>query len=407
MDRTTTAAVSPSARLVVEPSPAVEPSTEHRNKRARFRELLNPDLKVVVGAGESKKTFDVHALHLMQSSKYFSALLSSEHWSKDTIELSDEDPTEFEVFYKSLTVASAVTLSTTESFAVAKLSNKYDVPQLKDKCETSIVNAKVENGSLHFALTHNLHRRAAFIVEQMIRSTITVENMSQLAELAVEDCSEGGKQLALLKKLWIRLCRDADLGGLPMPASTAGVRSLWPFLTARLMPVTTDKPSPEAKYEKTLLWLDELEPSKWPPSSRESGEYASLIKHLWPMFCQKAGLEAPATACPRQEVLLTMWPFMRSTILHAGYPEAYKQAVAEVAPVLEKMKEWPDQLFVKLPAYPKRLSGSPDEEARNFMRQRVNEVLQGSLGKLGKSGEARPPVPSRGFSADSSDPDSD
>ena len=68
--------------------------------------------------------------------------------------------------------------------------------------------------SLHFALTHNLHQRAARCLQMM---PLEEKYMPELLQLTEQDCSEDGKQTLLLKGLWPRLRKAAGLNGFAMP----------------------------------------------------------------------------------------------------------------------------------------------------------------------------------------------
>ena len=346
-------------------------ATEHQVKRMRYS--AEPDLKVVVGSAEQKQMFLVHATILIQSSKYFREMLTSDHFAKNVVELPDEEPAHFELFYHSLTVVSSVPLSTVQAFAVGAFANKYDVAKLKDKMDAQVAVKPLEGhpptgpSSLSFALTHNLHRRAARCVETM---PLEAAFMPQLLVLTEQDCSEGGKQTLLLQALWPRLREAAGLGGLPMPAP-AQLRCMWPFLTARVAPAPDGTPAHELEYVKKAQWLDTLEPAKWLGDEEDNDRktaYAALINYLWPSLCKEAAVKAPT---PNIRHVQSMWPFVSRAVLSASYPDKFKNIVADARTVLAAVKEWPDQLHAELPAYPRRSNGAPDEEARRSLQRKI------------------------------------
>ena len=379
---------------------------EHLAKRARYS--AEPDLKVVVGA-EQQKTFHVHATNLIQSSNVFREILTSEHFAKPSLELPDDDPTHFELFYLSLTVASHVPLSTEQAFAVGAFANKYDHPQLKDKMDLQVASQPSYGHppagphSLRFALTHNLHRRAERCVAAM---PLDPRFMPQLLLLTEQDCSEHGKQTLLLRALWPRLRKAAGLDGLSMPAP-AQLRCMWPFLTARLAPAPDGAPEHELRYAWKARWLDTLEPAKWlgdPPDSDRKAAYAVLLRHLWPALCADADVKVVSIKNVSIEHIQTMWPFVSRAVLSASYPDKYKTIVTDARAVLATVKQWPDQLYAELPAYPKRSTGAPDEEAKRSLERKI--ALCG-LEKLGQGKPLTEPASVSGTAASSNSSDSE
>ena len=117
-------------------------------KRTRYSD--EPDLKVVVGTAphtaEQQQTFHVHATILILCSKYFRAKLTSEHFGKDVVELPDEQPADFGLFYHSLTVVSSVPLSAVQAADVGAFANKYDVVELKNQMDAQLALAPVDDG---------------------------------------------------------------------------------------------------------------------------------------------------------------------------------------------------------------------------------------------------------------------
>ena len=353
-------------------APTQTDSTEHQAKRVRYS--AEPDLEVLVGAAEKQKTFHVHATILIQNSKYFRDMLTSEHFAKNVVDVSDEDPAHFELFYNALSVVSSGPLSTEQAFAVGAFANKYDVAQLKDKMDKQVAlappNGHPPSGpsSLDFALTHNLHLRAARCVETM---PLEAKFMPQLMLLTEQDHSEHGKQALLLTALWPRLRTAAKLSSFGMPAPPHAkdaetirrqLRCMWPFLTARIAPAPDGTPMHELEYVKKAQWLAELEPAKWlgdeADNDRKSA-YAQLIKHLWPELCKEAAVKLPM---PNLRHIQSMWPFVSRAVLSASYPDKFKMLVTDARTITARVNS---KLLLELhPERQAKLSDSVGKESK-------------------------------------------
>ena len=371
------------------PPPPTDSTEDHQAKRTRYSD--EPDLKVVVGTGEQQQTFHVHATVLILCSKYFRAKLTSEHFGKDVVELPDELPDEFGLFYHSLSVVSSVPLSAVQAAAVGAFANKYDVVELKKQMDAQLALAPLEGHpsggpfSLRFALAHNLHQRAARCVETM---PLEAKYMPQLRVLTEQDHSEDGRQALLLKKLWPTLRKAAALDELAMPAP-ARLGYMWPFLTARIAAVPCAEGCTLSGHEhsKKARWLTELEPAKWlgdEADTERKAAYAVLIKCLWPSLCKEAAVGVPM---PSLRHIQSTWPFVSRAVLSAAYPGKYEKLVKDARTVLAAVKQWPDQLHAELPAYPKRSSGSPDEEAKRSLESKIARC---GLEELGQGGATAP-----------------
>ena len=195
----------------------------------------------------------------------------------------------------------------------------------------------------------------------------------ELLLLTEQDCSEHGKQTLLLRALWPRLRKAAGLDGLSMPAH-AQLRSMWPFLTARLAPAPDGAPEDELRYAWKVRWLDTLEPAKWlgnPPDSDREAAYAVLLRHLWPALCAEADVKVASIKIVSIKHIQTMWPFVSRAVLSASYLDKYKTIVTDARAVLATVNQWPGQLYAELPAYPKRSTGAPDEEAKRSLERKI------------------------------------
>ena len=131
--------------------------------------------------------------------------------------------------------------------------------------------------------------------------------------------------------------------------------------------------------------------------------YTVLIKYLWPSLCKEAAVTVTGGISIKN--ISSLWPFVRTAVLSASYPDKYRQVVADTRTVLAAVKQWPDQLHAELPAYPKRSAGTPAEEAKRSLE---SKIARSGLEKLGQGkplGGA--PAPRRPRPAASSDSDSD
>ena len=74
-------------------------------------------------------------------------MLTSEHFGKDVVELPDEQPDHFDLFYHSLTVVSSVPLPAVHAFAVGAFTNKYDVVELRDRMDAQLALESLEGST--------------------------------------------------------------------------------------------------------------------------------------------------------------------------------------------------------------------------------------------------------------------
>jgi len=316
-------------------------------------------------------------------------MLTSDHWSSDTVVLPDEDFDEFELFVNSLSIASTVTLTNDQCFAVGKLANKYGVPQLKDGGESQSTTSTLEQNlasdapaSLHFALKHNLFKRAAYIIDH---TPLDHKHMPMLHLLTLQDSSEGGEQRRLLQGFWPKLCQFTRLQNLPFPSSYIRAGCMWPFLTARLwVPPSTNCfgraiPAWKLEHEKKKRWLAELSPARWlapdgePDLAERQAAYQSLLKCMWRELCKDASVPVGAAPDMSSAEFRSTWPFISQAVLNSSFKDKYEGALHDVNSVLEKIKRWPSEMQRTLPSYPKRATGAPSEEAKNLIECRIGE----------------------------------
>ena len=228
--------------------------------------------------------------------------------------------------------------------------------------------------------------------------------MPQLLLLTEQDCSEEGRQALLLKALWPKLCKAAALDELAMPAP-ARIGHMWPFLTARIIaavPCAEGCTLPAHEHSKKARWLTELEPAKWlgdEADTERKAAYALLIKYLWPSLCKEAAVEVPM---PSLRHIQSTWPFVSRAVLSAAYPDKYEKLVTGARAVLAAVKQWPDQLHAELPAYPKRSAGSPDEEAKRSLENKIGRCGLEELVR-GRATAPRRPQPAQQSSDSESD----
>ena len=126
--------------------------------------------------------------------------------------------------------------------------------------------------------------------------------------------------------------------------------------------------------------------------------------HLWPALCAEADVKVASIKIVSIKHIQTMWPFVSRAALSASDPDKYKTIVTDARTVLATVKQWPGQLYAELPAYPKRSTGAPDEEAKRSLERKI--ALCG-LEKLGRGKPLTEPASVSGTAASSSSSDSE
>ena len=94
-------------------------------------------LLVVVGTGDQKRRFLVHRVILEARSKVFTAMLKPERWAESggTINLPDEDPDEFLLYYQTIRPAATHSINTDNFTTVLRWFDKYKVNSMIRRCD--------------------------------------------------------------------------------------------------------------------------------------------------------------------------------------------------------------------------------------------------------------------------------
>mmetsp|Transcript_41385 Transcript_41385/g.74930 ORF Transcript_41385/g.74930 Transcript_41385/m.74930 type:complete len:257 (-) Transcript_41385:204-974(-) len=174
------------------------------------------DLKITV-EGE---VFPVHALFFELASPIFRNLLRIESHN-DTVCLNDETKDEFVVFVEVIKPFGEEHLTAETATFLARWADKYQVEQLRKRCDAKLMEQDVKKGtltSLEHALQYHLDGRAEqCYTELQVNIHLHIKDVADLAKHRAVFLKEVLENAHEFNGLWIAICAAAcvDLMNIP------------------------------------------------------------------------------------------------------------------------------------------------------------------------------------------------
>jgi hypothetical protein len=159
-------------------------STDPTRKRLRSQD---PDLIVVVGSGESKQEFECYSQILCYKCDHFDTMLSHSMKEKNTsrIELPDNDPEEWELFYDFIDPVTSQETQVTADNAMMLVPwfHEYQMDDLCEKCDKVLYQTRCAEISSKFLYSSQAAEELFDFLEFSDRYSLESSTSKALMEL--------------------------------------------------------------------------------------------------------------------------------------------------------------------------------------------------------------------------------